>query len=301
MLTKDEFLRNYQISQEQFEAAQMSWETLTDIYEDYCGREPVYDEAAADFKAEIFSSPREEFGLHSVYWRVKDAEHLIAKIIRKRTTNYKRYKNIGVSNYGKIVTDLVGFRGLLVFKEDWPRVHVQLGSHFLDDPQLYMDTPGFVEYDKDTESHYAEPPTAHIREGDNKILYQKLLGSENIVSKQNYRSVHYVIWYHNVYVELQIRTLFEEAFAEMDHKIRYPNLVADGKLTRYAGIVNHLAGAADELGSFYLELAGESPDMEQFEQTHKSRVKIPFTEQQAAQRTAIMDTPGDCLKNTLQQ
>ena len=83
-----------------------------------------------------------------------------------------------------------------------------------------MDTPGFVGYDKETGSFFAEPPTAHIREGDNKALYLELLGSENIVSKQNYRSVHYVIRYHGVFVELQVRTLFEEAFAEMDHKIR---------------------------------------------------------------------------------
>lgn len=175
MLAKEEFFQKYQISEKHFLAAQMPWEMLVQIYEDYSSKRSNYEKIAIDFEKEIFSAPREEFNLHSEYWRVKDAEHLVAKIIRKRTSNYKRYKKINESNYGEVVTDLIGFRGLLVFKEDWPGVHRRLSDYFLNDPQLYMDTPGFVGYDKETGSFFAEPPTAHIREGDNKALYLELL------------------------------------------------------------------------------------------------------------------------------
>lgn len=35
-----------------------------------------------------------ENGIHSIRTRVKDAEHLIVKIIRKRQENYKKYRTL---------------------------------------------------------------------------------------------------------------------------------------------------------------------------------------------------------------
>lgn len=47
---------------------------------------------------ELFRDPR-KLSLHLYYWRVKNPEHLIAKIIRKRTDNYIKYKNLNEENY----------------------------------------------------------------------------------------------------------------------------------------------------------------------------------------------------------
>ena len=51
-------------------------------------------------------------------------------------------------------------------------------------------------------------------------------------------------------VEIQVRTILEEAWSEIDHIIRYP--YEDGKkaLPPYLLFLNRLLGNADEMGSF---------------------------------------------------
>ena len=277
LINKEQFLVKYGISEDQFTAAEISWEELGEIYKDYSIRQEACLKAGKEFQQDFFGNPRDEWGIHSVYWRVKDPEHLIAKIIRKRRTNYKKYKNIGKDNYWKIVTDLIGFRALLVFKEEWPAVHDKLIKRFLDDPKLYFEAENIVKSNEMRDLYFAEPPTVHIREGDDKRLYEQYISGENIISKQEYRSIHYVIHYHDICIEIQVRTLFEEAFAEIDHKIRYPYRTEDEMLTRYAGIVNYLAGAADKLGSFYLDLADmdEKSQNKQAENIEKKAIIVP--------------------------
>ena len=270
MLSKDEFFEKYNITEEMFEAAQISWDALERIHDKFACERDNFIRLGKEFQEEFFKDIVEEsqlcssayrtrercdMKLHSIYWRVKDPEHLVEKIIRKRTSNYKWYGRINEDNYQQIVTDLVGFRGMLVFKEDWGHIHERIMNKLIDDPEWYRDHIDFDRNQDIKDYCLAEPPTAHIREGDDKSLYLYYLGEANIVSKQNYRSVHYVVGYHGIYIEFQIRTLFEDAFAEIDHRLRYPLQASDEKLTRYAGIINHLAGAVDELGSFYLGLA----------------------------------------------
>jgi len=51
-------------------------------------------------------------------------------------------------------------------------------------------------------------------------------------------------------VEIQVRTILEEAWSEIDHTIRYP--YGDGKRTLSPCLLflNRLLGNADEMGSF---------------------------------------------------
>ncbi|RHQ45185.1 hypothetical protein DWY47_12900 [Ruminococcus sp. AF25-23LB] len=46
-----------------------------------------------------------ENGIHSIRTRVKDAEHLIVKIIRKRQENYKKYRTLDKDNYEKFLIE----------------------------------------------------------------------------------------------------------------------------------------------------------------------------------------------------
>lgn len=258
MKEKDQFLYYYKISRNEFEKADISWEVLQNIYNDYINnRCENYKKIGMELMNALFRNPR-ELNLHSYYWRVKNPEHLIAKIIRKRTDNYPKYKNLNEENYWMIVRDLVGFRGLIIFKEEWPLVHERILSNFKDVPEWYIDKGG--QFVRDEDCYLAEPAIAHIREGDDCKVYEKYLGETHIIRKQNYRAVHYVLKYHGVCVELQLRTLFEDALGEMDHMIRYPLHETDARLNRYAGIMNQLVGVVDELGSFYQELYREKRD-----------------------------------------
>jgi len=74
-----------------------------------------------------------------------------------------------------------------------------------------------------------------------------------------YRSIHYVIKSQPAkcvrLVELQVRTIFEEGWSEIDHKVRYPRQSDDPLLAFFLTIFNRLAGSADEMGTFTKILA----------------------------------------------
>lgn len=55
--------------------------------------------------------------------------------------------------------------------------------------------------------------------------------------------------------ELQVRTIFEEGWSEIDHRVRYPRRSNDPYLAELLTIFNRLAGSADEMGTFTAVLA----------------------------------------------
>ncbi len=58
--------------------------------------------------------------------------------------------------------------------------------------------------------------------------------------------------------------------------MRYPEYATDIKLNRYAGLMNHLVGLADELGSFYLELSNERKGTAPEEESQVERSEESF-------------------------
>jgi hypothetical protein len=78
------------------------------------------------------------------------------------------------------------------------------------------------------------------------------------VPKNNYRSIHYILETkpasQPIYGELQVRTLFEEVWSEIDHTIRYPNKTDNKELKFILDIFNRLTGMADEVAMFINEL-----------------------------------------------
>lgn len=108
------------------------------------------------------------------------------------------------------------------------------------------------DFDHD-ENHYyiAERPKAHIRNGDAREIFDKLLPPDCVMDGKVYRSVHYIIKYKGVYLEIQVRTLFEEGWGEVDHAIVYPYYQNDQILKKYTELLNRLSGLADEMSSFF--------------------------------------------------
>jgi ppGpp synthetase/RelA/SpoT-type nucleotidyltranferase len=168
--------------------------------------------------------------VHSVRWRVKDTDHLLEKIIRKCAEGHKKYKNVDSKNYFEIVSDLVGLRALHLFKDDCFSIDSDLRRTW---------TP-------------SEPPIAYVREGDPPDLTKKF-GEHGFEVKEHpagYRSVHYIFltqpFQRKVFAEIQVRTIFEEGWSEIDHRVRYPNFSNDQLVSYFLTIFNRLAGSADE-------------------------------------------------------
>lgn len=234
------FLNKYNIGVQDFKKTHLNWNELVVIYKDYCEEIPKL-EASAIY---LFNSLMKFSNVHSVRYRIKDAEHVIEKIIRKKILNPKR--EINIDNYKTELTDLIGLRALHLFKEGWYAIHELITTTW----------------------ELKKKPIANYRMGDQHeyINEYKENGCEVKQHEFGYRSVHYIIEtkpaMKKYFVEIQVRTIFEEAWGEIDHTIRYPYHQDNPIFGEYLLNFNRLAGNADEMGTFILKLKREFQRME---------------------------------------
>lgn len=235
MISKREFLAKYKIPAAKFGACGIKWNELGDIYSDYQVLRNQLESIASLFVDSLRHIPE----VHSLKARTKDPEHLLEKIIRKRIADKKR--KINSRNYRLEITDMIGVRALHLFKDDWLAIHKAITSMF----DLYG------------------PPVANIRKGDSNEMIKQF--SENrwpVVEQEfGYRSIHYLVnsqpGKERYIVEIQVRTIFEEGWSEIDHRTRYPYDVENAILAQYLVLFNRIAGSADEMGSFVRTLKSE--------------------------------------------
>ena len=64
---------------------------------------------------------------------------------------------------------------------------------------------------------------------------------------KGYRSLHYIVSYKDIYLEIQVRTLAEEVYGEFDHEIRYPYRATNKFLIQYSHIVSKAVSELDDL------------------------------------------------------
>ena len=239
------------------QASGFTKQQLQDIFSDYIEKKDgILEQYKNEFLSKFIVSAK-DIRLHSYSGRVKDPYHLIEKIIRKRNNKNSKYADMRVDDYYKYITDLIGCRILLVYKRDWKNVHEYLMKVFSNDPAMYVDEFNYVEgYLKAGNSNFkpyiAEKPVVYIRAGDEESLYS---GVENIeINKRGYyRSAHYIVRYKEYYVEIQVRSLFEEAWGEVDHDILYPLHKDDEELVAFSSLLNRVSGVGDEMSSFFRE------------------------------------------------
>ena len=229
------FLQEYNFSKEEFEKSGLRWSDLREIRRCHLER----TEELKSTGNLIAQRLQGVLGVHSLKVRVKDPDHLSAKIIRMRLENSEL--QITPDSYEDCVKDLIGVRALHLFKDDWADIH------------------RFV-----TETWEAfEGPVAYVREGDEKEQF-KSAGCRVELHQYGYRSIHYRFKSQPakriLRVELQVRTLFDEAWSEIDHTLRYPRQSDDETLTAFLVIFNRLAGFGDEMGMYAKQLSSTLRD-----------------------------------------
>ena len=225
---RDAFLEKYNISVSEFRAAMISWEELSAIAEDYRSRKSEFEDILAECESVLRNCPQ----IHSYKFRLKDPEHLVEKIIRKNPDEIKKKKgggSITLANYRKKITDLLGFRVVFLYKDDWFSVHDYIASKY----------------------KFAKKPFAYVVRGDEENRY--IERGLSVKHRNDYRSVHYLIKQNGTFVELQVRTLAEEVWGEIDHNIRYPYNIHNEMLTRYMALMSDLTSSVDRMASFVYE------------------------------------------------
>lgn len=243
LLNQEDFLKKYNIESKDFEETTLKWTELQAIFQDYCSEIPKL-EASAVY---IFNNLMKTDNVHSVRYRVKDEEHVIEKIIRKKIKDPSNI--ITLKNYKTELTDLIGLRAIHLFKEDWLSIHNLITTTW----------------------DLKEKPVVNYRDGDSAEYLKKFEELECDIKEHpfGYRSIHYIVETkpakRTYFAEIQVRTIFEEAWSEIDHTIRYPYDQDNPLFGQFLLILNRLAGSADEMGTFikYLKI-----DLEQKENKH---------------------------------
>lgn len=148
--------------------------------------------------------------VHSLRWRVKDPDHLRDKLIRKMTEAKLAGKkfDISVSNMFERINDLAGMRILHLHTSQIVELHRDLGKLF----HSYR---------------YQVIEDAKARTWDDEYRdYYRSIGIQTVNSPKMYTSVHYVVspnLAESFTCEIQVRTLAEELWGEVDHSMNYPH------------------------------------------------------------------------------
>ena len=100
----DDFLLKFNINKEDFEKTELKWDALMKIKEDYIKFKKNLP-GPAKFLVDKFQDAER---VHSVKYRLKNPDKLIAKIIKKKIKDSDRL--ITLENYKEEITDLIGLR-----------------------------------------------------------------------------------------------------------------------------------------------------------------------------------------------
>lgn len=150
--------------------------------------------------------------IHSTKSRIKDPEHLKDKLYRKLAEAKEEGKKFSITNgnlFSKL-NDLVGFRLIHLHTRQIEDIDIELQKIFHEQKWNVIEGPSARTWDDE------------MRE------YFKGIGFQIHSAKKSsmYTSVHYVVAPNTrskITCEIQVRTLMEEVWGEVDHSINYPH------------------------------------------------------------------------------
>lgn len=167
--------------------------------------------------------------IHSVKSRLKDFDHLKDKLDRK----WEEMGPINADNIFSKVTDLAGTRVLHLYQAQFSLIHKEILSKVQDLRDW----------------HLPEPPKAYTWDPESKQFFEGL--EINVEVKETfYTSVHYLAKPREdspICCEIQVRTLFEEIWGEVDHALNYPKPSGNISCREQILVLAKLVGAGSRL------------------------------------------------------
>ena len=224
------FLLEYGI-ETQFNESDLDWDCLMRIATHFDEVRPDYEEIALGYVKAISNFDL----IHSVKYRVKKVDSLLKKIITKSSDGLEDIEPINEENYMRLITDLIGVRVLYVFKRDYLAIHKQLMKAY--------------------DAQRTEDVHIKLKAGDDRKIYSGIKKPKPVFDENSvYRSIHYTLRAtektDSPRVEIQTRTVFEEAWSEINHKLVYKNEDSSEYLflMQASRILSSLTGDCDSLG-----------------------------------------------------
>lgn len=169
----------------------------------------------------VLDETREELTIHDISGRVKSFDSCVQKYNRKYRSKHETAG--GVEKIADLITDLIGIRIVCLYEDDINRVADIVRSTF--------DVPNQTE------------KAVELKKDPNRFGYQALhcdlhLGAPRI-DLGEYRS------FSGINVELQIRTIFQDAWSVLDHQLKYKKTIHPS-LSRRINVFAALCELADQ-------------------------------------------------------
>lgn len=219
------------------------------IYQNYSNLYDQLKKVEKQFLEEELSDMQE---IHLRASRVKAKDSLLAKVITKRydyiNSKTNDYARLDEDNFSSIITDLVGVRLILNYRGNWTEIHKKLLERFPLCSEEEYDAHPRVMHCKDRQFQ-AERPKVYYAQGDDSRQFEKA-GLVAVQHPRGYRSIHYVVSYHFTYIEIQVRTIYDEAWSDCDHNYVYKHEAnaQNRSLKRLSGILCNLTNATSDIG-----------------------------------------------------
>lgn len=191
----------------------------------------------------FLSDPSLSSLIHSSKSRVKNPSHLKGKLIRKakEAINEGKEFEITKSNLFHEITDLAGVRLLHLHTR-------QMGQ---------IDTL-IKEIAKSRNFDLVKGPVANTWDDEYRSFFEKLGIKTRQRENVMYTSVHYIFASNSVAqerVELQVRTLMEEVWGEVDHQLNYPKKTKSLACAEQLKVLARVTSSATRLvDSIYLTI-----------------------------------------------
>lgn len=185
------------------------------------------------------SHPDLQKAIHSVKSRLKDESHLREKLTRKAGETV-----IDGNNLFERITDLAGVRILHLHQAQVTDIHNAI---------LHKVT-------NLGDWHFVEPPKAYTWDPESKEFFEGL-GITPHLKDSFYTSVHYLIRPRAdslLCCEIQVRTLFEEIWGEIDHTLNYPTPSTNLACREQLRVLSKLVGAGSRLVDSIIKSAANS-------------------------------------------
>ena len=143
--------------------------------------------------------------IHSIKTRLKDPNHLKQKLLRKKSSQPTEL--ITKENFFARVTDLSGVRILHLYQDQFDKINAFIQAKVNNGDWTFAEKPKAYSWDPEA------------------VAFFSSFGLDVELKESFYTSIHYLVKPKaaaDVCCEIQIRTLFEEIWGEIDHTINYP-------------------------------------------------------------------------------
>lgn len=203
-------------------------EPLSSILDSIRQNYPVIEGFGTTVEAILTKDTRVSPVIHSFKRRLKTEKSIEEKIKNKRLSGI----SIDSSNVFSEITDIYAVRLIHLYPQDIGVIH-----------GVIMDRAQKKDW------ILAEKPKAYTWDPDS-VSFLKSLGLKCELKPSFYTSVHYLVKPRknsSAVCEIQVRSLLEEVWGEVDHKIKYKGLTQDERINEHLAVLARLVSAGSRI------------------------------------------------------